>query len=267
MDDDLYALLKRQVQRHLAIDLDLYKQRQMRRRIETWVDQQGEEPRALIESLGSRPATLAEMRDMLTINVTEFFRDAQQWTKLERDVLPGLLERATRFRVWSAACSTGDEPYTLSILLEEAGARTSTILATDLDRGALAKARTGGPYTKEALVNVSKERLATHFREGEGGVYINEAIKRRVLFKELNLLSDRFESGFDLIVCRNVTIYFESDAKVALMRRFLGALKPGGVLFIGATEALLGAESEGFTRMGGNFYQKADEAVPARRAA
>ena len=90
-------------------------------------------------------------------------------------------------------------------------------------------------------------------------------MRQRVDFRTLNLLKDSFGTGYDLILCRNVTIYFDAPVKAALTQRFRDALRPGGYLFIGATEALLGAESDGFARQAGNFYRKED--APARKVA
>ncbi len=266
MQDATYELLKRQIARFLDLDLEAYKQRQMRRRLDTWVEQnaKGQDEQAFVSALGTRSEQLKDLRDTLTINVTEFFRDQAQWTELEKTVLPDLMDHSARLKIWSAGCSSGDEPYSVAMLLDEATRGTTTsILATDLDPGSLQKAKAGGPYTADALKNVSAARRASYFRDVDGRFEVVEGLRRRVEFKPLNLLKDSFDSGYDLILCRNVTIYFDPPVKAALTRRFHDALKPGGYLFIGATEALLGGEGEGFTRTNGNFYQKG-EPVAAR---
>ncbi|MFN8639429.1 MAG: protein-glutamate O-methyltransferase CheR [Dehalococcoidia bacterium] len=267
MQDETYAQLKQQIARFLDLDIDAYKQRQMRRRLDTWVEQHaaGDEPR-FVRSLGVHSELLKDLRDTLTINVTEFFRDQAQWTDLEKKVLPELMAASPRLKIWSAGCSSGDEPYSVAMLLDEAGrGANSSLLATDLDPGSLTRAKAGGPYVADAVKNMTPERLAKYFTVEGNRYQVNEALRRRVEFKPLNLLKDRFGSGYDLILCRNVTIYFDGPVKAALTRRFYEALRPGGVLFIGATEALLGAESDGFTRTTGNFYQKGSLA-PARVA-
>ncbi len=268
MQDDTYDQLKRQIARFLDLDIDAYKQRQMRRRLDTWVAQNagGDEP-GFVLSLGTRSEMLKNLRDTLTINVTEFFRDQAQWVELEKQVLPELLAESPRLKIWSAGCSSGDEPYSLAMLLDEAGRGTSTsLLATDLDPASLVKAEAGGPYVADALKNVTAERRARYFREEDRRFHVVDSLRRRISYRTLNLLKDSFGSGYDLILCRNVTIYFDPPVKAALTRRFWEALRPGGVLFIGATEALLGAESEGFTRTTGNFYRKGEPA-PIRRVA
>lgn len=267
MQDATYTQLKQQIARLLDLDIDAYKQRQMRRRLDTWVEQHanGDELQ-FVRSLGVHADLLKDLRDTLTINVTEFFRDQAQWVELEKQVLPDLMANSRRLKIWSAGCSSGDEPYSVAILLDEAGrGANSSVLATDLDPASLTKAKSGGPYVSDALKNMTPQRTAKYFTAEGNRFEVVEALRRRIDFKPLNLLKDPFGSGYDLILCRNVTIYFDSPVKAALTRRFYEALRPGGVLFIGATEALLGTESDGFTRTTGNFYKKGD--MPVARVA
>lgn len=268
MNDDTYELLKRQIARFLDLDISAYKQRQMRRRLDAWVEQHasGDEG-AFVAGLGTKSELLKNLRNTLTINVTEFLRDAGQWDVLEKTILPELLRRAVRLKIWSAGCSSGDEPYSVAMILDVLGrGASSSLLATDLDPGSLLKAKAGGPYGAEALKNVPPSRRATYFREKDGAYYVIDTLRQRVNFKPVNLLKDPFGSNYDLILCRNVTIYFDPPVKAALTARFRAALRPGGYLFIGATEALLGAEGDGFTRQAGNFYRKEEVAEPRRAA-
>lgn len=269
MDDRSYSYLKRQLAELLDIDLDAYKTKQMRRRLEAFVrDHAGDEPMPFIRGLRDDATMLQTLREMLTINVTEFFRDALQFETLQSKVLPELLERVARPQIWSAACSLGHEPYSVAIILDELGAGSrARILATDIDRAALTRAKAGGPYPESEMRNVSRPRLKHWFERAEDGYMINRDLVRRVTFKEGNLLTDKPRTGFDLILCRNVMIYFAGDAKAALVRRLHGALSVGGVLFVGATEALMGAEGKDFQRLGGNFYRKQPSALPQRQAA
>ncbi len=268
MDDREYEYLKRQIASLLDIDIDAYKSRQMRRRLTAFVQSRsGDSPAPFLRRLSEDAEALSDLREMLTINVSEFFRDAAQFETLERTVLPELLKKRPRLRIWSAGCSRGHEPYSVAILLEELGvAALSVIVASDLDRGALRIAKARGPYPESELRNVSRLRRSRHFSAVDGGHAVDRDLARRVQFKELNLLRDRFDRGFDLVICRNVMIYFSAEVKVALVRRFCDSLAPGGVLFIGATEALLGDEVDGFERMGGNFYRKVDAAAERPRA-
>jgi len=268
MEDATFTQLKRSLAKLLDLDLDGYKQPQMRRRIETFVTKHGNDPAAFIDRLPRDPELLQATRDMLTINVTEFFRDRAQWDRLESTVLPSLLTQRNALKIWSAGCSHGQEPVSLGILLDEAGAlRRANILATDFDHAALARAKAGGPYTPDEVRGVSPKHLATYFTQREGKFTADPKLLKQSTYRELNLLKDRFGTDYDLIVCRNVMIYFEADVKAALIRRFREALRPGGVLFIGATEALLGGDAEGLDRLGGNFYARSAESKTGRVAA
>lgn len=272
LDDVTFAELKRVLAELLGLDLDGYKEAQVRRRLQAFITKHGG-PVAYLDRVGHDPELLRATREMLTINVTEFFRDRAHWERFGDLVLPALVERRGVLKVWSAGCSHGQEALSLAILLDEAGVlRRSSILATDFDRIALARARTGGPYTLDEVRGLSEEHLAAYFTQREGGYWASPALLRRLRHREVNLLDahdlvdDVSFEGFDLIVCRNVMIYFEADAKSALIRRLRDALRPGGVLFIGATEALLGADTEGLERLGGNCYGRsgsgrADRAV------
>jgi chemotaxis protein methyltransferase CheR len=130
------------------------------------------------------------------------------------------------------------------------------ILATDLDRTILAKARARGPYTAEDTRNVSAEQRPKYFDAGGPPWFVKEAVAKKVTFREHNLLMDKFDTGFDLIVCRNVIIYFTLEAKATLYQRFYDSLRPGGILFLGGTEIIPRPSEIGFLNMGGSYYQK-----------
>lgn len=270
MDDATFAAIKRTLATLLDLDLDGYKQPQLRRRVEAFAERHGgaSGSAGFVALLGRDPQLLQATRDMLTINVTDFFRDPDQWERLRTVVLPALLRESAALRVWSAGCSYGQEPLSLAMLLDEVKALPrAEILGTDFDRVALARARAGGPYAVEELRGLPAGNIGRYFTQRPDGYWSDARLRQRTAYRELNLLKDRFETGFDLVVCRNVTIYFEADVKSRLLRRFREALRPGGVLFIGATEALLGADAEGFERLGGNFYARPREDAHGRSAA
>jgi chemotaxis protein methyltransferase CheR len=260
MNDEQFARLKARLQQVLGLDLEAYKEAQMRRRLTTYISRLSDDIDTFIAELGKDEAQLKELRDMITINVTEFFRDEAQWAQLRSTVLPDLLERGRgRLNIWSAGCSTGQEPYSIAMYLAEAGALDkSTITATDFDREALGKAKDGGPYSAEEMKGVPRAELTKHFDETPEGFVAKAALKKTIKFREVNLLADKFSHGYDLVVCRNVMIYFKPDVKGDLVQRFRKTLKPDGVLFIGATEALLGDDLASFNRLGGNFYRNSD---------
>lgn len=265
MELQTYSLVKRQIKSLLDINLDYYKDEQMRRRLDSWLVRSGHSDwTAYFRLVRESPPELSRLRDYLTINVSTFFRDPDRWDDLRRVVLPELLARqsaapgAARLRVWSAGCSIGLEPYSLAILLDEVTpGRAHTLIATDLDRGALARARARGPYSAEDVKNVSNAQRQHYFAPGGPPFFVTEKLAHRVAFREHNMLEDPPESGFDLIVCRNVVIYFTDAAKAELYRKFHAALRPGGVLFVGGTEVVMQAAGIGLSRCGISFYRKA----------
>ena len=211
----------------------------------------------MVSRIRRDPELLDALRTMLTINVTEFFRDSGQWRVLAEKVLPEILARTRTPKVWSAGCSHGGEPFSIAMLLAEAGAGPgSAIVATDLDRRVLERARSGGPYGAHAVAAVSPALRARDMNVEDGVFRVRQEIRRAVRFRELNLLQDPFPRSIDLIVCRNVIIYFTGPVKDDLMVRFRQSLSPEGVLFIGGTELILNADEAGFERLETHFYRK-----------
>jgi chemotaxis protein methyltransferase CheR len=266
MNDTEYSVLKRRIRERLDIDIDAYKSAQMRRRLEAFAARHGDGTgTALCRIMDADAGVLAKLRDMLTINVSEFFRDKAQFDYLERTVLPDLLRLGPRLAIWSAGCSHGEEPYSVAIILsEQSAASRARILATDFDRQVLARARAGGPYRAEEVRALPAAILEKYFVRSGEGYSVLRAIRSRVEFAEHNLLADPFESGLDLIICRNVMIYFSNETKRQLFQKFRESLKPRGVLFIGGTEALLGSDAEGFEKLQGNFYRRTEPALARR---
>lgn len=268
MDEITYARLHGVVRGLLGLDLTQYKPQQMQRRIGNFIDTQaGGDVEAFVRRLRTDPPFLAAFRDMVTINVSEFFRDAAQFRVLEEQVLPEIVERRPHPSIWSAACSAGQEPYTVAMLLDELGAaRRTRILATDFDETVLGRARAGGPYVADDLRQMTAERRERYIRPRDAHTFmVAPELRRLVTFRRHNLLEDDYGRGYDLVICRNVIIYFSAEAKRAVIDRFHAALAPDGVLFIGGTEALLGGDADGFAPLGGNFYRRLPER--ARRAA
>jgi chemotaxis protein methyltransferase CheR len=259
LNDKEYAYLKQKIRKLLKLDIDAYKVAQMRRRLEAFVAPRA--PKGAVQfcrQLEQNAETQKELKDMLTINVSEFFRDAAQFEQLRSIILPELLQNSPRLNIWTAGCSHGDEPYSVAMILDELSqGRMHRILATDLDPEVLSQAKAGGPYPPRSLQSVSEEQLRTYFTAvGGEGYKIVDTLRKRVNFREHNLLSDPFEHGFDLVICRNVMIYFSEETKDRLFRQFHAALKPNGVYFVGATESLLNARSVGFAPVSPNFYRR-----------
>ena len=267
LDDMGYAAFQRTVLRLTGVDLTSYRQGQMRRRLEALVQRVGAngflEYAKLLEK---DPARLQEFRDYFTINVTEFFRDVDRFRHLEARILPKLLERRSGLKVWSAACSIGAEPYSVSILLKElAPTRAHKIVSTDVDATVLDRARRGDGYLPSDVRAVPPARLAKAFTKDAKGTYaIKPEYKTMVDFRQHNLLTPPPAQGFDLIMCRNVVIYFTDDAKAVLYRNLVNALRPGGVLFVGGTEMVAGAQTLGLAAIGPSFYCKDEAAAETR---
>ena len=259
MDTEVYSQVKRSIRGLLDINLDDYKDEQMKRRLDSWLVRAGAPTwTEYLHRLRGDAKELGRLRDYLTINVSSFFRDPERWQALRQTVLPALLAGRPRLRIWSAGCSIGLEPYSLAMLLDEVTpGRRHVILATDLDRGALAKARARGPFSAEDVQNVTAAQRQAYFEPAGPPWHLQASLAGRVTFREQNMLADEFESDFDLIVCRNVVIYFTEAAKAQLYPKFWRALRPGGVLFVGGTEIVPKAQDLGFRNGGISFYQRA----------
>jgi chemotaxis protein methyltransferase CheR len=245
-DPAAYAALAGEVRRLLGIDLDQYKPAQVWRRVHAFAALRGcPDWVTLLARCRREPELCAAFRDMLTINVSEFFRDPSAWEAFRDLCLRPRLERRASLRIWSAGCSIGFEPYSIAILVRELAPRASVrILATDVDATALATA-VRGRYTAAQMRGVSEERRERFFVPVDGGWQVRPALQAMITFRRHDLLRDPFESGFDAIVCRNVVIYFTEAAKAALYARFVASLRPDGVLFVGATEAIPDAARHG----------------------
>jgi chemotaxis protein methyltransferase CheR len=255
-----YHLFINQVKRKTGIDLALYKEAQMKRRLESLKDKRGFGSFELYYQAMSKDQSLfSEFLERMTINVSEFYRNKKRWEVLEEKILPRLLNENARLKLWSAACSTGEEPYTLAMVMASFMPLSHvSILATDLDKEILKRAQIG-LYTDRSLKEVPKDILSSHFMKEPMGYKVVDEVKRTVDFKQQNLLSDTFASQYDLIICRNVMIYFTEEAKHELYQKFSNALRPGGVLFVGSTEQMFHAEKYGFETEDTFFYKKKEE--------
>lgn len=258
MDDQSYLYLKKKILKLTNIDLDSYKNEQMRRRLNSFLAVNGVEN--IVDygyKLERDPDTLEQLQAFLTINVSEFLRDAPLFERLKTFILPQLLKNSRRLNIWSAGCSHGAEPYSIAMLLESISPYLNhRILATDLDEGALKQAKAGGPYSPAEVRNIPPWLILKHFTSSSGSYMLSEKIRQKVEFRCQNLLCDEFESGFDLIICRNVTIYFTEEANKRLKQKFCHSLKEGGVLFIGSTEVMFNSQSIGLKELESCFYQK-----------
>ncbi len=258
MDEQDWTVFKQKLKQRTEIDLDLYKEPQMKRRIGNLVTRAGfDSYTGYFDDAAKDKDAFAAFIEYLTINVSEFFRTPEKFGKLETDVIPDLLKRSQKLNIWSAGCSIGAEPYSLAIILKEMTPNVRhRILATDLDVEIIAKAKRG-EYTGNEIKSMSDARKKKYFDViGDDRFAVKNDIKSCIEFKRHNLLKDPFEKGFDLILCRNVVIYFTEEAKEELYANFFKALKPGGILFVGATEAILNFRKLGYTSFQPFFYQR-----------
>lgn len=256
-EDEDFASFIANVKKLTAIDLSQYKENQMRRRLTTLRMKYGYGTFDAYFAALSRDARLRnEFLDRMTINVSEFWRNPNRWEVLKDKFLPALLKISPRLQVWSAACSTGEEPYTLAMILDSLGALDrAAILATDIDEGVLAKAREG-VYLERSLRDVPDAYKSRYFVPAEGAFLIADKLKKAVKLQRQNLLLDDFAGKYDLIVCRNVMIYFTEEAKHGLYGKFARALKPGGLLFVGSTEQIFSPAQYGLETADTFFYRK-----------
>jgi len=241
------------------IDLASYGQRQLHRRLRAMMLRAGAADLGeFLRCLRSDAVLSESFRDQFTINVSEFFRDAHLFERLQEMLRPGGTCHAAR-RLWSAGCSYGAEPYSLAILMDESNpAADWRITATDIDRQALDKAREG-IFTDRDLRNVSPVRRRRYFTPAPpAGFAISERLKQRISFSDLDLLDPhcRCPRDCDIILCRNVIIYFTTEAKQRVHEMLAKSLRPGGVLLVGATERVAEAAQLGLTCISPFFYQK-----------
>ncbi|MGJ8668577.1 MAG: CheR family methyltransferase [Oceanococcus sp.] len=186
----------------------------------------------------------------LTTNLTSFFREAHHF-----DHLAQVLRQSTsqdRFRIWCTASSTGEEPYSIAMVAEEAGRtgpRKTEILASDIDTQVLSRAAEG-VYQLDRIEGLSNSRKKAFFQRGigprDGYCRIRPQLRKKLSFEQINLLHTAWpiETGLDVIFCRNVLIYFDKPTQSELVRRFAAYLKPGGILYVGHSESQFACEDQ-----------------------
>ncbi|EIJ83301.1 Methyl-accepting chemotaxis protein (MCP) methyltransferase [Bacillus methanolicus MGA3] len=249
----------RNMKRKTGIDLSLYKEVQMKRRLTSLYEKKGFSSfHEFFLAMNKDPQLLNECLDRMTINVSEFYRNRTRWEILEKQILPKLLNRKRRLKIWSAACSTGEEPYTIAMIMSNLLPLWQIqILATDIDENAIARAKIG-IYQERSLLEVPPEMKKKYFTSSQNFFHVSDMIKKTVTFKKHNLLKDPFGGPYDLIVCRNVLIYFTEEAKKELYKKFSAALNPGGIFFVGSTEQIFNPGQYDFEIEDTFFYRKRD---------
>lgn len=259
MTIDDYAMFCSKIKQLTGVDLSGYKEKQMRRRIESYMTRRGFESfLAYYNFLLTDQKALDQFLDRITINVSEFYRNSERWQVLEHRVIPELLrqKKSSSLNMWSAACSTGEEPYSLAMLMRESFPSIRfSLLATDIDAGVMQKAQTAVYPTVQAG-QIPAQFRSRYVIERTGNFEIAPEIRSSVSFRQHNLLADQYPRALDLIVCRNVMIYFTDDIKARLYRQFAASLIPGGILFVGSTEQIFRPQDYGFRVFESFFYQR-----------
>lgn len=253
-----YEWFKKAVYDLTKIDLNAYKEKQMKRRIDTLITKNGisgyEKYVAFIKENNTK---FEEFVNYLTINVSEFYRNPDQWQVMDKEIIPELISRfGKNLKIWSAACSTGDEPYSLVMALSRhIPLEQIRIYATDLDKQVIEKAKVG-LYNEKSVAGVPEDLKKRFFTKVGLSYQISEDVKKRVEFCQHNLLKDAYKDGWHLIVCRNVLIYFTEEAKDEVFAKFHKSLAGKGVLFIGSTEQIINYKEIGYGRRNSFFYEK-----------
>lgn len=239
-----------------TIDLHEYKQEQLRRRIlNLFRTTQAKTLEELWQHALTRPNGVEWLIDHIAINVSELFRNPEKWVELENVVLPELLKTNPTLRIWSAGCSIGAEAHTLGCLLADKFPGNHKVLGTDIDQTALAQAESGR-YSVADMKCAPEHYRKKYFIESDGQFQARPEIRKYLSFQKQNLLEGKFGTGYDLIICRNVVIYFTDAAKDQLYQKFLASLKPGGILWVGGTERIAQYQQLGFESHLPFFYKK-----------
>ncbi len=247
-----YKLLMEQIKADRGADFSHYRDKVLKRRIALRmrarnVSSYSQYLQVLIHS----PEEYKKLFEVLTINVSSFFRDASVWEKLRTQIFPAIIESKKqqktgirKIRIWSAGCSHGEEPYSLAIMLYELIEKEEVeinveIIATDIDKNCLAKGR-AGRYDQTSVKDLNKHYIRRFFIPVKDEFQIVPHVKEFVTFKELNLIHDPGVMGVDMVICRNVFIYFNRSLQEYLIMKFHGALVQDGYFVMGNSEILLG---------------------------
>jgi len=266
LNNDVFERFRALVYRECGINLTDHKRAMFSSRLQRRLSQLGltsfQDYYDLVVG-GHSDAELTTMLDYISTNQTEFFREPHHFTFLRERVLPELAVDKT-VRIWSTACSSGEEPYSIAMTLSDTIASPSTwncrILASDISTRMLAKAATG-QYSHEKINSLSSDLVRRHFLLGKGNrrelVKIKPHIANMAVFRRINLMDDRYpiKSLLDVIFCRNVMIYFDRETQAKVLARLSRYLKPGGYLFLGHSETMQGI-SDAFHYVAPTIYRK-----------
>lgn len=236
---------------HLGLDLTAYKRPQLERRLNSFMQREGfPDIESLIGAVQREPALYRQFHSYLTIHVTDFFRDTQYWDYWRNSIQD---PQQRHWRVWSAGCSWGAEPLTAALILQELGIQYD-IIATDSDDTVLDQARRK-LFSQDNYVKIPQAYQRYFYRQGldwsviplDGGT---------ISYRRHDVTQEALPGPFDAIICRNVIIYFEMPVRHRILNDFSHALRPGGILFLGATETFLEYSQLGFEAIAPSIFKK-----------
>ena len=252
-----FKWFKEKVYELTSIDLNKYKEQQMERRIHTYVYRRLKlDYEQFYKVIENDTYQLNNFIEYLTINVSEFFRNPEQWIILKEQVIPNLMKSRDRLKIWSSACSTGEEPYSLAMIMDEILPRDRyEIIASDLDNAVIKTAKQG-IYRLPQFDVIPKEYRKWFTYIGDERYKINDDIKNKVEFKQLDLLKSGYPANVDVILCRNVLIYFVEEAKNEIYAKFSDSLSRKGVLFVGSSEQIVNCREFDLEAIKTYFYEK-----------
>ena len=258
MSNTTFEDFKDKVSRLINIDLSSYKEKRVERRSKNLMRKYNiDDYDQYINKIKNDRDFNREFIEHMMINTSEFFRNPENYEFLQKEILPKLFKNNNKVKIWSAASSNGCEAYTLAIILTEMGIKPNQyqLKATDIDPGILKEAKEG-KYKENALKNVDDKLIQKYFTKEDKYYQISSEIKNKVHFSKLNLLEDNYDSNINLILCRNVFIYFTKPVKDRLTQKLSDALSKDGILFLGNTEYLLQPSKFNLNKIHTSFYQK-----------
>lgn len=245
-----FQRLKRNLQEKVGVNFSGYRDEYLKRRMNIRLRATNTNTFGrYLQYLAKNPEEYNVLLNEITVNYTTFMRDAEVYNYLECQILPKLLQK-TPVRIWSAGCASGEEPYSLAILVhkilgDKLASRNVTIYASDIDKDALSKAAKG-EYQEKQLQGINKLLVDNYFSK-ENEVYkVKSHVKQLVRFEEFDLMKPAAHTNLDLILCRNVMIYFSREGQQKVHMNFYNALRDGGYFVSGKAEILSGEPAAKF---------------------
>lgn len=247
MDEaNAFQQLKDRILKERSLDVNQFKENYIKRRLAVRMRAlQIKDYSDYVKYLDANKHEYDQLFDKLTVNVTQFFRDPEVFIEFENTLLPAFFESgAEEIKVWSAGCSSGEEPYSIAISIMETCEKLKIkadfeVEATDIDDASLFKA-VNGKYDTRTMENIAESRREKYFSKNTDGTYtVKDFVKRKVKFIRHNLMDEYKKNAFDFVFCRNVIIYFTRELQKTVLDIYHKSLKKEGVLVLGKTETML----------------------------